>query len=133
MRKADAMKRWRESPADVAILEHFEPIQPKTRGSRYGCCGIRIDGSPAFVDAVLSRLRELLDGENHVTRLELSRNPVKAQPGFKAGQNAGDGAECCYIRLHVRGAEGSHVSAAFDRHLDGATERYAGAIGVTDA
>ena len=35
------------------------------------------------------------------TRLELSRNKVKN--GFKALPNAARDAECCYIRLHVRG------------------------------
>jgi hypothetical protein len=53
------------------------------------------------VNAVLSHLKELLAGENHVTRLELARRPVVT--GFKATPNAADDAEVCYIRLHVRG------------------------------
>jgi hypothetical protein len=129
MKKADAMRHWKQLPADVDPLPHMTPIAYKTEGSRYGCCGIRIDGNPEFVDAVLSRLKPLLDGENHVTRLELARNPVKRREGFNAGKNADTGAECCYIRLHARGAEGVMVSAVFDKELDGATERFANAQG----
>ena len=128
MKKADSMKLWRDMPADQNPLASMTPIAYKTQGSRYGCCGIRIDGSPAFIDAVLSRLKPLLDGENHVTRLELARNTVQRREGFNAGQNAGNDAECCYIRLHMRGAEGAIASAVFDKHLNGATERFADAI-----
>jgi len=106
----------------------MEPIPYKESGSKYGTCGIRIDGNSAFVDAVLSNLKTLLDGENHVTRLELSRRPVDS--GFKALPNAGPGAEVCYVRLHVRGREGAMASGFFDKHLDGATERFAKAAGL---
>ena len=133
MLKADAMSHWQGLPADVNPLESMEAIPYKAKGSRYGACGVRVDGSPAFVDAVLGRLKGLLDGENQVTRLELSRQAVKPTNGVtgKAYANrAGGGAEVCYIRLHVRGAEGAVASSVFDRHLDGATERFARAQGL---
>jgi hypothetical protein len=100
------------------------PIPYKVRGSRYGACGVRIDGNPQFIDAVLSCLKPLLDGENHVTRLELARNIVDGSGIGKTLDNADRGAECCYIRLHMRGNEGRMASAIFDRHLDGATETF---------
>ena len=130
MRKADAMKRWAELEPGQDPLKVMVPIQPKTHGSRYGCDGIRIDGSPEFIDSVLSCLKTILDGENQVTRLELARNTVKPQPGYKAGLNAAPGSEVCYIRLHVRGPEGAMASAFFDKDLKPATERYANRLGV---
>ena len=130
MKKADTLAHWRTLTPDQNPLAAMRPIRTGTKGSRYGCDGIRIDGSPAFIDAVLSRLQPLIDGENNVTRLELARNVVQVQPGYKSGQNADTGAEVCYIRLHMRTAEGSHVSAFFDRDLHAASERYAETIGA---
>ena len=130
MKKSDTLSQWRSLPDNLPVLPHFMPIPYKTTGSRYGCCGIRIDGNPEFIDAVLSRLKDLIDGENHVTRLELARSEVQQRPGFNAGQNAGRGAQVCYIRLHVRGSEGAAASAFFDRHLHEPTNRFAAALGI---
>jgi hypothetical protein len=129
MKKQDAMNHWKAlKPTDP--LSSMTPIPYKTTGSRYGCCGIRIDGNPEFIDAVLSNLKTLLAGENHFTRLELARSEVKRQEGYNAGQNAGSGAQVCYIRLHVRGGEAQHMSMFYDRSMDSATEQYADAIGA---
>lgn len=129
MRKADLLKHWRGlEPTDP--LPAMVPIPYKTQGSRYGCCGVRIDGSPVFITAVLSQLKSLLDGENQVTRLELARSTVKRSPGYNAGMNADTGAEVCYIRLHMRSQQGAAASAFFDRDLAPATERYASGVGA---
>ena len=125
MKKQDTLAHWMGMTADQDLLKHMDPIPYKTTGSRYGACGIRIDGNPEFIDAVLSNLKGLIDGENHVTRLELARNVVDGSGIGKVLPNAGQGAECCYIRLHMRGAEGAIASSVFDRHLTGATERFA--------
>ena len=131
MTKQEAMARWRGLQAQQDPLPHFRPIPYKCEGSKYGCCGIRIDGNAAFIDAVLSNLQTLLAGENVATRLELSRRPVKPQQGYKAGQNASGDAECCYIRLHVRGSEGAMLQAyCGGESIKQATETYAKAIGA---
>jgi hypothetical protein len=129
--KADTLAAWKALPDGLPILPHFQPIPYKASGSTYGACGVRIDGSPAFVDAVLSRLKDVIDGENHITRLALSRNVVDGSGIGKALPNSGIGAECCYIRLHMRGGEGAIASAVFDRHLQGATNRFAEAHNIT--
>ena len=125
--KESTLNHWKElTPADP--LKYMEPIPYKATGSRYGACGIRIDGNPQFIDAVLSLLKPLIDGENHVTRLELARSEVKQNTvngKVKSFDNRADNAECCYIRLHMRGNEGAMASMVFDRHLRGATERFA--------
>lgn len=130
MKKDETMKAWKSLPPNLPILPHFTPVPYKATGSRYGACGIRIDGNPSFIDAVLSRLQDLIDGENHVTRLELARNKVDGSGINKALPNADDGAECCYIRLHVRGGEAVHASMFFDKHLHEPTERYAASQGI---
>ena len=129
-KKAAALTAWRALEAGKNPLPLMRPIPAKTEGSRYGCCGIRIDGDPAFIDAVLSNLKPLLDGENTITRLELARHTVQPSPGYKAGINAGEGAEVCYVRLHARTTQGSAMSACFDRHLHEPSIRYAESLGV---
>lgn len=128
MKKSETLAAWRAMPAGQPILPHFTPIAYGAKGSTYGACGIRIDGNPRFIDAVLSRLKDLIDGENHVTRLTLARNKVDGSGIGKTLDNADNNAECCYIRLHMRGEQGAMASMFFDKHLDGATKQFEAAI-----
>lgn len=109
-KKDAALAHWRALQENQNPLAVMEPIPYKARGSTYGACGVRIDGSPEFIDAVLSRLKPLLAGENQVTRLGLSRSVVDGSGIGKVLGNtasrAGSPAEVCYIRLHQRGREG---------------------------
>lgn len=122
--KATVLADWKTSPAQQPILKHMTPIAYKVRGSRYGACGIRIDGNPEFIDAVLSHLKELINGENHVTRLELARHQVDGTAFDKSYKNAETDAEVCYIRLHMRGREGAIASSILNRGLDQATRTF---------
>ncbi len=124
MKKSETLHQWQNMPDRQPMLKHMNPIPYKARGSTYGACGIRIDGTPEFVEAVLSNLKELIAGENHVTRLALARNVVDGSGIGKELPNAENKAEVCYIRLHVRGNEGAMASMIFDRHLDNATRQY---------
>jgi hypothetical protein len=84
-------------------------IPYKAKGSKYGACGVRIDGSPEFIDAVLSHLKPMIRGEGINTRLELGRTQVD---GSNLGKSFGySQGEVCYIRLHERGDEGKMLQA----------------------
>ena len=124
MKKDETMDRWQNLEPNQNPLRHMAPIPYKARGSRYGACGIRIDGNPAFIDAVLSCLKPLLDGENAVTRLELSRNQVDGSGIGKVLPNTDQHAECCYVRLHMRGRDAQHMNAMYNRSMDDATMRF---------
>ena len=113
MTKREAMKHWQGLSEGRDPLPYMTAIPYKTKGSRYGACGIRIDGNPEFVDAVLSCLKSLLAGEAVHTRLELSRRGVASD--FKATPNADDNSEVCYIRLHERGNEGKIAAACYPK------------------
>ena len=105
---------WPTIPPNAPIMPHFVPIPNDKTGSSYGTCGIRIDGTPAFVDAVLSRLQDLIAGENGSTRLELARRkvlPTEIRGERKTFENSVTDAEVCYIRLHERGQEAQMVNA----------------------
>jgi hypothetical protein len=122
-KKAETLAAWHALSEGSGDLLATMPVIPyKAAGRKYGAGGVRVDGPPEFVDAVLARLKDLLDGENHVTRLELARTEVVPSEKFC---NTAKKAEVCYIRLHQRGGEGVVASAAFDKRLDGATDRFA--------
>ena len=105
MTKEELLTHWDALEENQPIMPHFTPVPYKATGSRYGACGIRIDGNPKFVDAVLSRLKDLLEGENDETRLSVSRNEVDGAKLGKSFKNKDEKAEVCYIRLAERGGE----------------------------
>jgi hypothetical protein len=125
-RKAEQLNHWRGLEPGQNPLPHMGVIPYKATGSRYGACGVRIDGNPAFIDAVLSNLKPLLAGEGITTRLELARHAVDGSGIGKELPNAETGAEVCYIRLHQRGHEGAMVEAI----CAGARERQAARAGL---
>ena len=129
MKKAETLDIWRKLPENQDPLPFMIPLQYKAKGSTYGACGIRIDGNPAFIEAVLSNLKTLINGENNVTRLGLARNRVNGSAFDKNFENQADKAEVCYIRLHERGSQGAIVAGIFHDH-DKETEEYAKAIGL---
>ena len=111
MEKKEALRRWQNLEADQPIIPHFTPIAADARGSTFGACGIRISGNPEFIDAVLSRLKDLLSLEAGSTRLTLSRQPVKTvaisngdKVVEKKWNNADTDAETCYIQVRERTA-----------------------------
>lgn len=107
MEKSEAIRRWQNLTTDQEILPHFTPIAADAKGSTFGACGIRISGNPEFIDAVLSRLKDLLAAEAGSTRLNLSRQPVKTVAigdVEKKWNNADTDAETCYIQIRERTA-----------------------------
>ena len=119
MEKQEALRRWIGLEPDQQIMPHFTPIAADARGSTFGACGIRISGNPAFVDAVLSRMKDLLEAESGATRLVLSRQPVKPvsiQKGNgnavdKHWNNAAEDAEVCYVQIRERTGRTRHRKA----------------------
>lgn len=112
MTKSEALRRWQDLEPDQEILPHFTHIAADAKGSTFGACGIRISGNPEFIDAVLSRLKDLLEAEGGSTRLTLARNavkPVSINKGEsvvdKKWNNADTDAEICYIQIRERTAK----------------------------
>lgn len=65
--KTQIMNYWRGLREDQPIP--MRPIRYTHKGSTYGEDGIRITGSPVFIQAVLGKLRELLRYESSQTKL----------------------------------------------------------------
>jgi hypothetical protein len=106
-RKKETLSQWRNLPANQNPLKVMRPEYHNIRIENPLFCTEYIDGNAEFVDAVLSNLKSLLDGENAVTRLEL-----------------------CYIRLHMRGGEAAAMESIFgSADQKAATVRYAQLVG----
>jgi len=106
MSKSQALSHWQSLPDNQAINQDVIPY--KHSGSTYGADGIRVEGSQEFIDSVLSRLKDLIAGENTQTRLGLNYQQVEAKPGKP---NAFAGNWVCYVKLHERGHEAQAVNA----------------------
>jgi len=93
------------------MLEHWRGLDPnqkltpapvpyKHTGTTYAQDGLRITGAPQWIDAVLSRLQDLLDFENGQTRLQVV---------YKESRDRETGAELessnCYVQVHERGGQ----------------------------
>lgn len=102
-RKALVLANWTALEPNQDPLPHMNAVLHGTKGSKFGLCGIRIDGDSQFIDAVLSNLKPLLAGETPYTRLDVTRMSVKPRDGYNAGQNAYSDAEVMYIRMSERG------------------------------
>lgn len=117
--KDEALAHWRNVEPGQNPLPLMNAIPYRAAGSKYGACGVRIDGTPEFVDAVLSNLKELINGENGKTRLELCRRsvgPVEINGQRKGFANREEGSEVCYIRLHERGRESQIMHIMLEAH-----------------
>ena len=115
MRKKEMLERWQGIERDRALAPAAVPY--KHKGSTYDQDGIRITGSQAWIDSVLSRLADLLKFENGSTRLQVV---------YKRSTDRHTGAEIdgfnCYVQVHERGSEAQMMHAVFQ----GAVERTGG-------
>lgn len=102
-RRVQNLDYWRGLESNQNPLPHMDVIPYGTKGSTFGCCGIRIEGHQEFIDSVMSNLQGLLDGETEATKLDVAIMDVKPREGMNAGQNAYPDAKVVYIRLKARG------------------------------
>jgi len=107
----------KDAPRPIDVCR---PTPAGSSGSTYGADAIRISGSPEFVNAVLARLTDMLEGENHLTRLAISRATVKnTEINGESKQFGFAGNEVVYIQVHERNPEA--IGCEF---VKGATERW---------
>lgn len=97
MRKLQFIEHWRR------LVGRRLPLKPTAvpyghRGSTYDQCGIRITGTPEFIDSVLVRLSDLLQYENSRTRLQAAYQEAKDRVTGEL-----TGSYCCYLQVHERG------------------------------
>jgi hypothetical protein len=107
MKKAEILIHWKSLRHPLRMEPR--PVPYRHQGSTYAEDGIRITGSQEFIDAVLSRLTDLLAFESTQTRLQLSYQEATDK---ESGESLGSWA--CYIQVHERGAQVSAMGALAD-------------------
>lgn len=83
--KSQIMDYWKTLRGNQMIP--MKPIKYKHKGSTYGEDGIRITGSPNFIQAVLGKLRELLRYEGPDTKLAVVYRQTMSKKRLTAGLN----------------------------------------------
>lgn len=111
MKKAEILSRWKSLSRPQHLFPR--PVPYGHRGSTYDQDGIRITGSRAFIDAVLSRLTDLLAFENGRTRLQVSYQEATDK---ESGRPLGSWS--FYAQVHERGAQAVSADPLADL-LDG--------------
>ncbi len=96
MEKKPFLKHWSKLRANQKLDPR--PVRYSHEGSTYAEDGIRITGSKAFVDSVLSRLKDLLAYESDGTRLQVVYQRSTDRESGKALLSYN-----CYIQVHQRG------------------------------
>jgi hypothetical protein len=96
MEKKPFLKHWAKLRANQKLAP--KPVRYTHEGSTYGEDGIRITGSKAFVDSVLSRLKGLLRFESDETRLQVVYKKSTDRESGKTLTSYN-----CYLQVHARG------------------------------
>lgn len=96
MEKKPFLKHWSKLRANRKLKP--KPVRSTHEGSTYAEDGIRITGSRAFVDSVLSRLKDLLGYESDETRLQ---TVYKRSTDRESGRTLSS--YNCYVQVHARG------------------------------
>lgn len=96
MEKAPFLKHWSKLKANQKLAP--KPVKYTHEGSTYAEDGIRITGSKAFVDSVLSRLKDLLAFECDETRLQVVYKKSTDRESGKTLTSYN-----CYVQVHGRG------------------------------
>lgn len=96
MEKKPFLKHWSKLRANQKLRP--KPVRYTHEGSTYAEDGIRITGNRAFVDSVLSRLKDLLAYESDETRLQVvyKRSTDRESGRTMSSYN-------CYVQVHGRG------------------------------
>lgn len=83
--RARLIQYWQTLRPDTPLI--VTPIPVNHQGTTRDDDGIRLTGSPQFIAATISRLKEILAYENENTKIEITYKQSEAQGGNMARQS----------------------------------------------
>lgn len=111
MNKGEFLAYWQGIEEGQAVRP--VPVAYKHEGSTFDEDGIRLTGSAAFIESVLSRVKDLLNYEAGGTRLQVSYGEaVDKDSGLPLGSYR------CYVQVHERGREARIANGIFGSVYD---------------
>lgn len=78
-KKADVLQFWKNLRPNMPI--QMEPVPETHEGTRFRSDGLRITGSPAFINSVLSRVKDIIQMESDTVRLDVEYREIENQEG----------------------------------------------------
>lgn len=74
-KKSEVLQFWQNLKSDLPI--HMRPVSEEHRGTRFRKDGIRITGTPTFINSIICRLKDLLPYEGQEHRLDVEYRQVE--------------------------------------------------------
>lgn len=80
-KKAEVLQFWRNLKANMPLA--MQAVSEDHTGTRFRADGLRITGSPQFINSVLSRLKDMLqyEGSSDKIRLDVEYREIESQEG----------------------------------------------------
>lgn len=78
-KKADVLQFWKTMRPNLPLVMNAVPSNH--RGTRFRADGIRITGSPEFINSIMSRLKDLLQFEAGPNRLDVEYREIERSEG----------------------------------------------------
>ena len=105
-RRADVLKFWQTLQPGMPLQP--TPIEKGHRGTRFRRDGLRITGTAAYVNSVLSHLKDFLDYENNPrTKLDVEYRQLES----KEGEYQSTPIFVCYVYVMKQQEEGPTLPA----------------------
>lgn len=79
-KRADVIEHWKELQANMPLA--ITPVSDEHKGTRFNTDGLRVTGSPAFINSVISRLKDFLAYENGGNKLDVEYRQVENKEGY---------------------------------------------------
>ncbi|RDJ35142.1 MAG: hypothetical protein DWQ19_09920 [Crenarchaeota archaeon] len=78
-KKADVIQFWQNIKPNLPI--QMEPVSATHKGTRFRSDGIRITGSPQFINSVLSRIKDIIQLQSGDVRLDVEYREIENKEG----------------------------------------------------
>lgn len=92
-KKEEILEFWRTLKPNLPLK--VEPIPKIHEGTRYTEDGLRITGSPEFINGILSRLKDFINYETTGTKLDVEYKQIQSTKFAKT-------AYACYIHVEQK-------------------------------
>jgi hypothetical protein len=78
-KKAEVLQFWQNLKPNMPI--RMEPVPETHEGTRFRSDGMRITGSPEFINSVMSRIKDIMQMENEYQRLDVEYRQIENPDG----------------------------------------------------
>lgn len=76
-KKSEVLDFWRNLKPNMPIA--MEPVSELHKGTRFRQDGLRVTGSPQFINSVISRLKDMMEFEAGDFRLDVEYRQIEAK------------------------------------------------------